>query len=239
MLALVLVVAAGGCDLTGSIAVSPQGVADVELEIGIERDLIDDPSLDCEQVMSGALDGILAVEAGPGVVEDVSGGADSDELRCRLADQVSLPQAGWDGQSGAPLWSAEPTSGNYRFLVPLSQGTGSGSVSQEDIDRLGVDATVSVSVTMPAPVTWASQGTIDGDTVTVTGVRSMMTDLDIRTGSQVPSSGGAMSGPSTWMVVTVIVGACLLLGAAALVLDAILRRRGESGRNRQGGGRPA
>ncbi len=223
LLALGTAIALSACDLSGAVEVSPDGVADVMLEIGIDRDLIDDSSLSCGQVMSGALDGYLPVD-GPGAqIDDVS---DADVLRCRLTEQVSLVDAGWDGQSGAPLWSADAAAGDYRFFVPFSQGTGSEALSEKDLEQAGVDASVTLSVTMPAPVTWASEGEISGSTVTVTGVHALVTDLDIRTGSDVPATGG----PATWIVVTVVVAASLLLAAAALILRAVLIRRGKWGR---------
>jgi hypothetical protein len=217
LLALGSGLALSACDLEATVGVSAEGVADVSLEVGIDRDLIDDPDLSCQQVMDGVLEGYLPVDDPTASITAVD---DADALRCRLTEQVSLPEAGWDGQSGNPLWSADASTGSFRFLLPLSQGTGSGSLPPSDLDALGVDADVTLTVTMPAPVTSASEGTVQGDTVTVTGVKSMVTDLDIRTG-EAPDS----TGTPTWLLVTLAAAAALLLGAVALVAHSARSRR--------------
>ncbi len=193
------------CDLTGTMDVSSSGQADLHLEIGIERSLLDGEELTCQQVMNALLDGFLPDDTGAVAQVD-----DADSLRCTLDAHVDLADQGWDGESGRPLWAADANTGEYRLYLPFSQGTGSGGLTESDLKDLGLDGDVSLAITMPANITSASIGEVSGNTVTATGVRLAVTDLDVR------CLGSSEQGDVTPVIA--LVGMILIVIAGALVL---------------------
>lgn len=214
LLALVAPTALGlaACDLDAQVGVSADGVADVVLEIGIDRSLIDGDGPTCEQVVDGVLQGIVPTDGADLEVAEV---ADDSALRCRMTTTLTLGGDQWDGQSGRPLWWADADEGGYRLALPLSQGSGSSGVSQEVADSLGISADdVVLTVTMPADITSATVGTVEGATVTVRGSDVLLRDLDIEAGTR--------HGPGRG---TLVVIGTLGLGAAALGGLALLVRR--------------
>lgn len=222
LLLLLAVLVAGllaACDLTATMDVSADGRAALHVETFIEQDLIDGDGPTCVQVMDGILEGWVTVEESA-----VTQVADSSGLRCTLDQDVDLVAQGWDGESGNPLWQADTESedGDYVLDLPFSQGTGSGDLTTQDLTDAGLDGTVSLTVTMPGPVTSASAGTVDGDTVTVTGIDALVKDLVIRAGTSTDHT--------VWWVVAGIVALSLACAWGARWL----LRRDRSRRGRKG-----
>jgi len=204
------VVGLSACDLDATIGVSAEGVADVALEVGIDRTLIDGEGPTCEQVVDGLLQGIVPVE---GTDMDITEIPDDAALRCRMTTTLTLGGADWDGQSGRPLWWSDTDEGEYRLALPLSQGSGSSAVSQEIADSLGISAEdVELTVTMPADITSASVGEVEGPTVTVTGSDVVLRDLDVQAGG-----GGGISRGTLAVLGSLLVGFVGLGGLALLV----------------------
>lgn len=198
------------CDLDATIGVSAEGVADVALEVGIDRSLIDGEGPTCVQVVDGLLQGIVPLDDAD---TDISEVPDDTALRCRMTATLTLGGADWDGQSGRPLWWSDADEGEYRLALPLSQGSGSSAVSQEIADSLGISPEdVVLTVTMPADITSASVGEVEGPTVTVTGSDVVLRDLDVQAGG-----GGGISRGTMAVVGSLLVGFAGLGGLALLV----------------------
>lgn len=216
--ALLTTAALSACDLHSTIGITQDGIADVSLEVGIDRSLIDGAGPTCDQVVDGLLRGIVPLDGAELTTTEVP---DDAALRCRATTTLTLGGPAWDGQSGRPLWWADVDEGDYRLALPLSQGSGSGRVSPEVADSLGIsDQDVVLTVTMPADITSASVGEVDGRTVTVRGADVVLRDLDVRAG------GGAGPGRGTLVVGGALAAASLGLGALAVfVRRDHLRRR--------------
>lgn len=222
LLALLVSATLAACDLTASMRITSSGEATVHVETFIEKDLIEGSGPTCVQVMDGILQGWMGVE-GSGVAEV----GDSKGLRCTLDQRVDLADRGWDGQSGSPLWQANSSTGEYVLDLPFSQGTGSGNLTTQDLKDSGLTGNVTLTVTMPGPITQASAGTVDGDTVTVTGVGALVKDLVIH-------AGGTRS-HTVWWVVAVVVA--LSLASAWGARSLWRRQRSRRGRAGTVGGR--
>ena len=219
LLAVLVASVLGACDLAATMKVSAEGKATIHVETFIEASLIDGKGPTCKQVMDGILEGWITVwESAVTTLTDPSG------LRCTLDQRVDLVAQGWDGQSGSPLWQSDTTQGRASYVLdlPFSQGTGSGDLTTQDLTDAGLTGAVSLAVTMPGPVTSTSAGTVEGDTVTVTGVDALVKDLVIR------------SGPTThhaaWWVAAGVIALSLACGWGARRLWRIQRsRRGREG----------
>lgn len=162
----------GACELTMDMGISPGGLAQVEVEIALDRELIESPGPTCEQVMDGTIGHWLPTATL--VIDEVQDGA---SLRCVASGEVSLVEAGWDGQSGRPTWSANTEDGYYSLTLPFSDGLGEEGLSAETLAAAGLSGEVSMDITMPAPVRRTSAGTIEGNTVHVSGVEALANDL--------------------------------------------------------------
>ena len=201
------------CNLTGAIDMSPGGRAALSFDVGIDRALIDGEGPTCTQVLEGTLGALF-----PADQLTITPVPDQDSLRCHAGGDIDVVAAGWDGQDGRPLWEEDAQAPRYRLLLPLSQGTGSGDISAQDLqEALGSAAsatTLTIHITMPANITEASIGTVQGRTLSLEGPSVVMSDIDIRAGE--PESSPSVT--TAVLVVGIIVAISLMLGALALLI---------------------
>ncbi|QWW19386.1 hypothetical protein I6B53_09895 [Schaalia sp. 19OD2882] len=205
-LALPVAISLAGCSLQVGMGISADGLADLKVDIGIDRDLIDGPGPTCQQVIDGTVGEWL-----PTGTLEVAEVEDSSQLRCTASGKVNLVEAKWDGQSGRPRWSADVAKGDYTLILPFSEGLADDGLDASALTAAGVEADVRIGVTMPAPILRASAGRVEGATVHLEGVDTLVQDVEISTAE------GSSTG-RTWMFLGAGLGVCALLGALAWVL---------------------